>query len=314
MLYNDVMPHTIEYDNHTCLLCGYHCKNRKSLGMHLCHRHPGETIESYVTRFFFPDGPPLCACGKCGQPVEWHRSRYSFNDYVNGHNKAGYCRDGYQQTKEQIENRICSIRATYSGERAEGIKTKIGSAVEQAHQNDPEYRNALGNRMREAWQDPIKRAEMTATRKRVWAERYEELYARIFTEDFGRKISEANRRRDMKRTSAAERAFMDQLEALGFVVERDHWIHDPVTGSNKCYDARLATGELIEFDGSFWHGLDRPAEDLCEVQLLNAANDVLKNAIAERRGQTLLRFAEGTDLSGVATLEDLRERAYLIVG
>lgn len=312
MTYNDSMSKAIDFTNHICFLCGRLCDGQPALGGHLKWTHPETSTHDYVLRFILTDGPPLCGCG-CGQRTGWHPRKPWFNDYITGHNPTKGIKRKVRP--EDTARRNESIRVTYSEENGQAIKDRISTAVSSAYAADPSYRQKMSDNLTKQWSNPETKAAWSATRKRVWAERHDELYARIFTPEFGRKISEANRKRDLSGTSKAEDRFFQLLSDCGIAFKRRIWIRDEVLGTNKCFDGQLdATGELLEFDGTFWHGLDlMEGDDPYEVQMLNMQNDLHKNALAERLGFGLIRIREDCDMSRVDSVDSLRSAAYLTI-
>ena len=76
----------VDFTNHKCLVCQFHCNNRASLGNHLSHSHKPLTIKDYVLKYFLDYTIPTCVCG-CNKNVNWNARQYRFNFYIDGHNK-----------------------------------------------------------------------------------------------------------------------------------------------------------------------------------------------------------------------------------
>jgi len=64
------------------------------------------------------------------------------------------------------------------------------------------------------WSDPEYRSMMSDAQRKSWSENHDERCARVFTEEFSKKISAANARRDQKRTSKVEAEFVEKLCSL----------------------------------------------------------------------------------------------------
>lgn len=95
--------HIIVIKDYLCKEClleekEFFCKNRKVLGFHV--KTHDLTTKTYIDKHYFPDGPPLCGCG-CGLPTTWHKSNYSYNEFVTGHN-----RNGFKKEKSEEEPRV----------------------------------------------------------------------------------------------------------------------------------------------------------------------------------------------------------------
>lgn len=292
------------YNGHDCLICKKHCKNRRSLGNHL-HKAHNVSIYDYVLKYKFKGEIPKCACN-CGGEVKWHKSKYRFNEYINGHNDTGYDISSYEFTEKDIEKRIKSIKKTYK-ENKEEISKKISTKVKEAWEDEEKVKNnSIGKK--KLWSDKNYHARMTKIRKKVWEEQGDELREKIFTPEFGKKIALANMKRDMKKKSQAEENFVNHLKSVGLDAKEDKWFN--LDGKTKCYDAYLYEERLlIEFDGLYWHGLDRE-EKYTNTQIKGMANDLAKNKIAREQGWKLIRIREDIDYSHVKTVEDLIDCAY----
>jgi hypothetical protein len=292
------------YNNHNCLLCQYFCINRRSLGNHLNRTHNISTNE-YILKFMFDDKIPLCKCG-CNTEVNWHKSKYKYNDYISGHNDSGFDIGEFKPTKEQIEKRNDSIRETYK-DRGEEISKKISDSVNLAWEDPVKVENNSKGK-KELWKDPDYHKKMTAKRKQVWDEQGDELRKKIFTPEFGRKIAIANMNRDYKRKSQAEIDFISHLKNVGIDVHEDKWFN--VNNMTKCYDGYLYDQRLlIEFDGVYWHGLDR-IKNFTYDQVNGIVNDFIKNRLAKEEGWALIRIRSDIDYADIKSYEDLISKAY----
>lgn len=295
----------INFDDHVCRLCSRKCVGKRSIANHLAQTHK-MSLREYVLKFYFDDAIPKCKCG-CEKEVKWNKISCRFNVYVNGHNEAGFKKKNYRPTEEQIKKRNDAIRKTYE-ERGNEIKEKISKQVKKGLKesgiNFSEY-------FKEKWNDEDFRSKQHKARIKSWqGEEGEIRRKKVFTEKFSRKISEANMKRDTKRTSKAEQDFINQLrEKLpNEIIVESMWINKDEV--NKCYDAYLPKRKcLIEFDGIYWHGLDRD-EGFTFDQLHNIENDKFKNNLAEKVDLNLLRFKEGVDIDDVKSFEDLIKKAY----
>lgn len=280
------------FDDHVCLLCNRYCANRRSLGNHLARTYSSDvnSIKLYVLKFFCAGGaPPKCACG-CGEDVAWHETMYRFNKYINGHNEAGFCVKQINFTPEQIAKRNASIKRAYA-ERPE-IKEKIGIAVNKRRAEDPTYTANLAASLNKRWAQPEFRAMMSAAQKKSWTENYDARYARIFTEEFAKKISAANARRDCKRTSKVEAEFVEKLRSLlpADDIESSKWFN--FDERHVCADAwSKSLKAIFELDGDYWHGLDRKT-GFTRDQLHNMAADLRKDLLFSAKSCTVYRFAE----------------------
>lgn len=278
--------------DHECQLCGRKCQNRRSLGNHLARSHSEWKMESYVLQYCYNGNVPLCDCG-CGNEVKWHKQLYKFNAYLSGHNNTWSADNQPKLSSSQIERRNESIRRSYVIHGAE-IKEKISSAVRQSLSRD-EWKDAQSKRSFALWEDPKFRQKVSDSQKKAWKENYHERYEAVFTDEFRRKISIANSERDIKRKSAQEVELFHALaKILPVEIVADHWVQ--WDGGSKCFDAWVPSWNLlIEFDGVYWHGLDR-AEGFTIDQVISLANDLLKNRIARSKDYNLVRIAMTPDV------------------
>lgn len=297
------------FNDHDCKICGRNCKNRRSLGNHLARSHKPYDIQSYLLEFYLDGKPPKCKCG-CGQETLWKKNKYSFGTYINGHNNQFTSDNQPSFTESQIEIRNESIRKAYR-ENGEEIKEKISSVLIDAW-NDEEKRENWERARKDQWQkNGWTSDDISKLRKKVWKEQYDELYEKIFTPEFGKKISQANMRRGMKHSSKKEKAFIEVLRKnLDAKVIEDYWINHE--GKSKCFDAYLPDyNTLVEFDGIFWHGLDRD-ENFTISQLVSMTNDLRKNQIVGSIGKTLIRIRSDSNWKDIKSLDNLLDTAYYV--
>lgn len=304
----NIRDESLDYDNmfvdHECKLCGYHCKNRRSLGNHLARSHKPWDIKKYVLHFYLDDKVPLCECG-CGKEVSWVKTAYKFARYISGHNYRFSSTNQPVLTPEILERRKAATRKVYA-ERGDEIKAKISESVKKAL-SKPEWKEAQSQRLRKIWADPEYKARVSESHKKAWRENYDERYKKVFTEEFSRKISLANRNRDKVNKSKREVMFFDIVKEIFPDIIADKWMN--YEGGAKCFDAYIpGTRILIEFDGVYWHGIDR---DSCFTpsQLISLGNDFKKNRLALASGYSLIRFAMSDEvkegLHSAKTLDDL---------
>lgn len=110
-----------------CAICGYKCKNRRSLGNHLSKSHPEmESSRQYFDTYLLSD-KILCKCG-CGGETLWKITEYRYGDYINGHNPAGFKVKQPYFTDEQIHLRNKKIKAAYESHE---LRQKVSHAVRE---------------------------------------------------------------------------------------------------------------------------------------------------------------------------------------
>ena len=294
-----------------CLECGYKCINRRSLGNHLAHSHKNiGGMLGYVLKHFLNNVIPLCCCG-CGKEVTWHKLFYKFNDFVSGHNASGFRTSQPKFTKEQIALRNASIKESYNDPiQGKIIRDKISRTVNEAYTN-PGYKSKLSSASRQNWKDPEYRIQAAKIRKHTWETQHDELCTKIFTKEMRKKISLSNLTRSVKKTSAVELEFVEHLKNVFGNVESSKWFN--FSERTWCADVWLPDyNAIVEFDGMYWHGLDRE-EDFTIDQIKNIANDIRKNALARTKGLTLLRIKESSDWKSISSWDDLKSLAYHFV-
>ena len=296
----------MNFENHQCKLCSKPCDGKRGISNHLIKVHE-LSLQEYVTTHLLNGVIPQCKCG-CGQDVSWHKTLCRYNEYVSGHNARLTGFTVHRQPKlssEQIKNRNDSIRLAYTLKR-EAIQEKISDAVKTKWQDD-EYREKVVQSRREMWSDDGYKKKQSASRKRSWeGEAGQERRKKVFTEEFGKKIAAANMNRDIKRTSQEEEQFYQHVIAnIDANAVRSHWHNGELV---KCFDVKIGN-VLIEFDGIYWHGLDRDA-DFTYAQLCNVINDIKKNNLARQMGCELLRIRSSDEWSKCMSVNDLRDIAY----
>lgn len=298
----------IEDAQQDCFVCGRSCVNRRSLGNHVNRSHPEiDGLMGYTLRFICQGKIPKCICG-CGQEVTWHKVLYKFNEYITGHNPAGFKIKQPVLSKEQIDRRNESIRKSYDL-RGDEIKEKISKNVSKSLR---ESGIDFSNFFREKWQDETYKESQRIGRIRSWSGSAGEIRRKkVFTPELSKKISLANMSRESQHKSLAEEKFAKHLESIGLQVERSKWFNfDKKTW---CVDIWLPQYEtLVEFDGTYWHGLDRSI-DYTYDQINNISNDLIKNSIAREKKLNLLRIKEDVDIDSIKSYDDLIESAYHVV-
>lgn len=290
----------VDFSDHSCLECERYCVNRRSLGNHINRTHD-MSLEDYVLKHYFNGIIPKCLCG-CGLDVSWHKTQYYFCDFISGHNGSGFSPTNQPAwTPEMIVRRNDAIRKAYEKDE---IRVKISHSLKETFAGEEAKRN-LSVAQKRIWSNPEYKGKMASVRKRVWVEQHDELCKKIFTPEFGKKISEANMRRNLKHTSKEEESFRVWLQRLmNDSSIKDRWINDPHLGSAN-FDAFLPTENLlIEWDGIYYHGLDR-STGFTPGQLIHIVNDFRKNEIAKNAGLALLRIRSDVDLSVINSINDL---------
>lgn len=290
-----------------CLICGTHCKNRKSLAMHLSKRHKEYNTEKYTLKFKLNDVPLLCKCG-CGKETNWSGAKARFNQYVTGHNSAGFVTTPVVFTEEQIQRRNEQIRKAYTENREQIIK-KISSSVKEGLKNtNIDFSNYFHNK----WKDEEFRKNQHTSRILSWSGvEGEDRKKRVFTKEFGYKISLANLKRDVKKTSKQEQEFVEHLISMNFEIQTNVWkvYSDKVS----CFDLLvLSTNTYVEFDGVYWHGLDR-THTYTYDQVSNMINDLKKNQNIIDNKQSLLRIRSDADYRTIMSFDDLVKQSYLYI-
>lgn len=301
----------IEDVSQVCKECNQQCKNRRSLGNHVARSHKSlGDLKMYVLKHLLKDQMPKCLCG-CGNDVEWHKSRYRFNDYLTGHNPVGFKVKQPVFTKEQIDARNVAIRNAYT-QRGIEIKTKLSQTSTLAAVRRKENGFDFAAYFLNKWSDDTFRSAQRDGSLRSWSGEEGELRRiKVFTPALSAKISAANMRRDIKKESAIERLMYQDIVRVFPDAVRSKWFN--FSTKTWCADVWVPShNAIIEFDGTYWHGLDRD-HNFTRDQLSNITNDIIKNALALSKGLTLIRIKEGADLSCCTDFEQLLELAYHVV-
>ena len=301
----------IEDIEQTCLECNRTCVNRRSLGNHVArsHRKLGG-LKGYVLKHFLNDQVPLCKCG-CGNPVNWHKYLYHFNEYITGHNTSGYKLKDFKHSPEQIRFRNMKIKEAYRDNK--DLKAKIGKSVVRAFKDPEKKKNLIDGQLR-GWQDEDRKQRHSETQKRHWAEHHEERYNKVFTKEWRRKKGLENMRRNFHATSKVEKRFVEQLKTFfpeGDVVP-SKWFN--FTKKTWCADAWIKSlRTIVELDGSYHHdaGLT-DAELKYQMQVTNRQNDRAKHQIAEEKHLNVVRIWD-SDIDHISSWSDVVSSAHTII-
>lgn len=299
-----------DFKDSNCKICGQRVSNRRSLGNHLMRSHGGWNLERYVLELCLEGTVPICKCG-CSQEVQWHRTKYRYNDYVSGHNNR-FGKDNQPTfSKEQIKRRNEKIKQSYQIKRKE-ITDKISESLKKTFDCE-EHRERMSIKANALWSVAEFRAKVSEGQRRFWQENYAERYKKVFTKEMRRKLSLANRDNRTQFRSKLEKNCISILkEKFGDDLKESYWLNGSV--SSKCYDAVLLSSKtLIELDGVYWHGLDRSADYTLE-QISNMANDRCKERIAAENGHGLVRIALNDEtprlLQGLSNLQEIIDASY----
>lgn len=298
----------IENVEQICAECGRVCDGRRSLGNHLGKSHPQiGGLKNYVLKHFLDGMVPGCECG-CGGLVEWHETKYRFNSYITGHNKAGFRVSQPTFTREQIEKRNESIRFAYSNKRGEIIQ-KISSGVSDSLRASGKD---FSKYFQEKWSNPEFQAAQHVARVKSWqGDEGQIRREKIFTPEFAKKIGLANMRRELTYTSKEEVLFSNRLRDIGVDIQTSKWFNF----DQKVWNVDVwipQTETMVEFDGIYWHGLDRDF-DWKPEQIKNLTNDLKKNKMAKDLGLNLLRISSNVDLDSIQSLSDLESLSHHVV-
>jgi hypothetical protein len=305
------MSKTIENIEQNCLICNQFCKNRRSLVMHIARSHKEITSKIYVEKFILNSEIPLCKCG-CNKQTTWHYGYLKYSDYLPGHNDAGFRVKQPIFTQDQIDKRNDAIRKTYD-EKHEEICNKISESVTVAFQ-DPQKKQNLIEGQKLAWDSEERKEQASSSQKVAWSGEAGEIRReKVFTPEFGQKISIANMNRDVKKTSKAQEVFTKNLEDIFGKenVESNKWFNFET--KTWCADVWIKSENVIvEFDGLYWHALDRN-DNFDFNQVTNILNDLTKNSLAKEKSLNLIRVKENTNINNVKSMEDLIDIAYHVV-
>lgn len=293
-----------------CAECGRTCDGRRSLGNHLGKSHPHVGgLKNYVLKHFLDGTIPQCECG-CGGQVEWHETRYRFNSYITGHNKAGFRVSQPTFTKEQVEKRNESIRAAYK-ERRGLISQKISEKVKTGLAQD-EVKSHLSSVRKTLWENIDFKKIQHISRIKSWqGDEGQIRREKIFTPEFAKKIGLANMRRESTYSSKEESLFATRLKDIGIDIQTSKWFNfDQKVWNVDVWIPHMET--MVEFDGVYWHGLDRDF-DWKPEQINNLTNDLKKNKIARDLGLNLLRISSHIDPNSIGNLSDLESFSHHVV-
>lgn len=297
------MNKSVSDTDQNCLVCGQFCNKRRGLGNHVnrAHKELGGLM-GYVLKHQLNSEHPKCLCG-CGENVTWHKLLYKFNDYVTGHNDAGFRVKQPTFTKEQVEKRNDAIKKAYDNNT--DLRERISKSVKESL-NTSSFDFSAHHK--KAWNDSEQIKKRSESQKRSWSG--EEGIVRrknVFTKEFGEKISHANMNRDQKKTSESEARIIQSLSSV-FSIETCKWFN--FSKKTWCADVWLKDhSTIVEIDGAYWHGLDR-TECYTHQQLTSITNDLIKNKIAIDKKLSLIRVRDDIDFSNVRTIDDLIELSY----
>jgi hypothetical protein len=102
--------------------------------------------------------------------------------------------------------------------------------------------------------------------------------------------------------AALAKSFPDVVRAM--------WIN---CSSPWCADAWIPScSAIVEYDGSYWHGLDR-SNSFTLDQITSLAGDLEKARLVVDERLTLVRIKEGTDVSTARSLNDLIAASYFAI-
>lgn len=297
-----------EFIDYKCKICEMLLKNRKAFGMHLSKHHLGYDIERYILEYYLNNQKPLCKCG-CNNVVNWHKTLYKYNEYINGHNDSVFKNGKYKETEETKQKRILSIKKTYEI-KGKYIKDKISKSLIETF-SDEDQKKRMSEQAFNLWKDDEHRRKVSEGQKKAWAENYDERCAKIFTDEFRANLSKHNMERDKKVKSKKEEFIFEKIKNLFNDAESDYWIK--LEERYKCYDVYIPSlNLLIELDGKYWHGLNCESNFTLE-QLNNMKNDLIKNRVTNL-GYDLIRINidDLQDASIFNKVEDLYNLSYFI--
>jgi len=300
----------ISKDEQTCLVCGRLCKNRSSLCNHLSKSHKDiGGPKNYVIKYLLHGKVPKCKCG-CGNEVSWHKSQYHFNDYVNGHNDAGFKSKSYKETPENTQKRIEAIKNRY--ENDDELKQRISNSVTEAFK-DPVKKSNLVTAQLNSWDNAERKAQQSISQKQAWTVDHEARVAKVFTPEWGLKIAAANMSRDKTITSNLEKRLFEELLTTFPDMQPSRWY----TTNEKisCADAYIhQLDAYVEFDGVYWHGFDRQF-GYTFGQIKSITNDLRKNIAIITKKLTVVRLVthDNTSMCNVRSFQDLAKMAYYVI-
>lgn len=297
-----------EFVDYKCKICDTILKNRKAFGMHLSKHHIGYNIEKYVLEYYLNNQKPVCKCG-CNKVVNWHKTLYRYNDYINGHNESVFKKGVYKETDETKQKRILSIKKTYEA-KGKQIKNKISKSLIETF-SDEDQKKRMSEQALNLWKDEEHRKRVSEGQKRAWAKNYDERCAKIFTDEFRANLSKLNMERDKIVKSKKEEFVFEKIKNIFNDAQSDFWIK--LEERYKCYDVYIPSlNLLIELDGKYWHGLDRDC-NFTKDQLLNMKNDLIKNRITDLDYDLIrINIDDLQDNEIFNSIEDLYNVSYFI--
>lgn len=291
---------------HRCAACDAVIATRKQLGIHISKCHSDiEGIKGYVEKYFSLRQPE-CLCG-CGQLTLWHKTKYCYNRYITGHNNkstATRC----SPSQDAVKKRNAAIRAAYA-EHGDEIKRKIALSVKDAFSN-PDVSRRHAAAVSASLNADGMHEKLSSIRKRVWAEQRSELMSKIFTDEMRSKISSSNMTREVSKSSFAEQKFIEHAKTFDHDAKTQVW--KSIDGMTACYDMQLSCGTYVEFDGTYWHGLDR-SSDWSDQQLATMTSDLRKLRSAVLTRSSYIKIAEDADWCSCRDYESLLACAHTAV-
>jgi very-short-patch-repair endonuclease len=231
---------------------------------------------------------PTCKCG-CGTPTKWRINR-GYGDYVSGHNAKGQTNPMYGKT-HGIEARE-QMSKTRREKFANGEYTFIDSARWSEIQKKVWQQDGYKEKMKEArerkgWRQKLSKAK--TGEGNPWYKKKRPVHSKLMkSPEMVKKIFTKRSMTDI------EQLVVRMLDQLNIPYHSQFFITD--NGDTFAYDFKLqGLPIIIEVDGDYWHGgpqVKKYSPFLHETQ----EKDVIKNAVAQKHGYTVLRFW-GSDLT-----------------
>jgi hypothetical protein len=280
------------------------------------------SLRAYSLKHDHSGTRPLCKCG-CGQETPWHDCRNNYTNYLKGHSikLSGITVNCYECNKQMDEESLGKHLRTHKmllvdyiikyeldgirpvcecgcGEETKWINNiRSFSKTIDGHDDRVERNAKISATVKKIYDDPEKRAETSRLTK-----------AGMDNEETKSKISKASASRAISRVSQAEIEFVGKLTELFKPEIITHPFHMTFGHVHLVIDSYIACLDVyVEFDGTYWHCLNlRPGKILTHKQCNNASADLRKNRLFREKKLTLIRIAEGLDISGLEpTLESL---------
>lgn len=302
------MSHDREFKDvaYVCPLCSRRFEGRRSFGTHLGRSHADYGgAKRYVLERQLSNVPPTCLCG-CGQLVSWSVQKHRYVDYVSGHNDTGFDISAHVKTPEQRRRNVESVKKTYAAKSAE-ISSKISSGVKKAL---AESSFDFSKHAVEMWSKQEHVEKVRAAQRLSWqGTRGKTRRAKVFTPEFGRKISVANATREHQKISKEESSFVEHLKKVfGEQYVQSRWLNLEERAFKA--DAYLVDHDVyVEFDGVYWHGLDRES-DWDANQIRSITNDFDKNLLARQGRFNLVRVRSDVAVDSITSYDTLLDAAY----